>query len=58
MSGSRRKYLEGSAKVNVTMPTPLAERVAKMAHERSKATGRLISRSDVINEIVREALAA
>lgn len=58
MSGSRRKYLEGSAKINLTMPESLAERVAKFAHERSKATGRLVSRSDVINEIVREALAA
>lgn len=54
MTGSRRKYFDGSAKVNVTMPTPMFERLAKIAHDRSKDSGRLVSKSDLINEAVQE----
>lgn len=49
-----RKYLDGWTHVNVTMPTPLFERFSKFAHDQTLATGKLVSRSDIINELVRE----
>ncbi len=55
MSGTR-KYFEGWAHVNVTMPTPLFERFNKFVHESSRASGKLVSKSDVINELVRNGL--
>lgn len=48
-----RKYPDGYGELKILMPTPLLERVSKLAHDRSKALGRRVTKSEVISEMVR-----